>query len=164
MKETGSSKARFRRDWTRIDPKAREAWVNLLRAHRVATSQISAALIAKHNLTLEEWDFLVHAGSSDASKRMSDLAKEVFLSPSGMTRMVDRLQRRGLVRRKAGAADGREALVEVTASGQHLLATASPTHTYALEQTFIGVLSREELTSLAAILGKVARAPSPAPQ
>ncbi len=160
MTEKNSSKARFRRDWTQIDPKARDAWVNLLRAHRVATSHINSALVAKHNLTLEEWDFLVHVGSSDVPKRMGDLAKDIFLSPSGMTRMVDRLERRGLVERRAGAADGREALVVITTSGLDLLAAASPTHTEALERTFVAVLSHSELVRLAASLGKVARTPT----
>lgn len=163
MKDARPSKARFFRDLARIDPKGREAWLNLLRAHRVATSQISSALVAKHHITLEELELLVHLGSSDEPKRMSDLAKEVYLSSSGMTRMVDRLQRRGLVSQRAGTADRREARAEITASGLDLLAAASRTHTDALEQNFIRLLSRDELKVLAASLGKVAQGPPSEP-
>ncbi len=90
--------------------------------------------------------------------RMSALADTVLLSPSGVSRLVDRLVADGLIERQACDSDGRAVHAAITVRGRELLAEAEPTYTAALRRLFVDRFTAEEYGRLAALLLRVAPA------
>jgi DNA-binding MarR family transcriptional regulator len=80
---------------------------------------------------------------------MSELADSVLLSRSGMTRLVDRLEREGLLERDHCTADGRGCFAVLTDKGRAVLDTARPTHLDGVRERFLSQFAQEELTTLA---------------
>jgi DNA-binding MarR family transcriptional regulator len=92
---------------------------------------------------------------------MSDLSNRVLLSPSGLTRLVDRLVAMRLVRREADPADGRVALASLTDQGLRLLKRAARSHLKGVRQHFTGRLSKTQLRNVASALESIAGAHAP---
>jgi DNA-binding MarR family transcriptional regulator len=87
--------------------------------------------------------------------RMTDLAAQTGLSTSGVTRVVDRLEREGLVIRQACATDRRASYAALTEAGRERLATVLPQHLQDIEDCFTGLLSEDELGTFLATLRKI---------
>jgi DNA-binding MarR family transcriptional regulator len=83
---------------------------------------------------------------------MSELAERVMFSPSGLTRMVDRLVRDGLVQRDRFEGDARVMLARLTDRGRQVLRRAAKTHLRGIRQHFTGQLSPAQLQNVAAAL------------
>ncbi|MDF5753025.1 MarR family transcriptional regulator [Spongiactinospora sp. TRM90649] len=116
------------------------------------TAKMSPAFTAAG---LSEMDFetLIRlARSPGHGLRMSDLAGQTGLSTSGVTRVVDRLERDGLVRRQACATDRRASYAVLTEVGSERLAAVLPTHLDDIERWFTGLLSPEQLDALLSAL------------
>jgi DNA-binding MarR family transcriptional regulator len=90
--------------------------------------------------------------------RMSELADTVLLSPSGVSRLVDRLVADELLERRPCGGDGRAVYAAITDRGRELLAEAEPTYSAALRRLFVGQYTPEEYERLAALLLRVAPA------
>jgi DNA-binding MarR family transcriptional regulator len=90
--------------------------------------------------------------------RMTDLAGSVLLSPSGVSRLVDRLVADGLLERQPCGVDGRAVYATITERGRALLAEAEPTYSAALRRLFVGHYTPEEYERLAGLLLRVAPA------
>jgi DNA-binding MarR family transcriptional regulator len=132
------------------------AWREFLRAHASATRVLEAELEAAENLPLASYDVLVQlAEAPDGELRMSELATAVLLSRSGLTRLVDRLVREGLVERKACLDDARGTLAVLTTAGRDRLRQASPTHLRGIHAHFTSRFSAAELDTLAELLSRV---------
>ena len=83
-----------------------EAFVALLRAHATVTRRLSAQLTAEHDLTLSDFEVLLRLSrAEDRRMRRVDLADQILLSASGVTRLLDGLERHGYVERAACASD-----------------------------------------------------------
>jgi DNA-binding MarR family transcriptional regulator len=95
------------------------------------------------------------ARSPDHRLRMCDLAAQVALSPSGLTRAVDRLEDAGLVTRQQCPDDRRVAYASLTAAGLARIETAVPAHLAHLDEYFTGVLTDDELAQLTATMRKL---------
>ena len=81
-----------------------EAWVGFLRSHAAITRQLNVDLLNGHGLTLNDYEVLLHlARAEDRMMRRVDLAESVVLTASGITRLLDGLERAGL-RREGHAA------------------------------------------------------------
>ena len=91
--------------------------------------------------------------------RMCDLADSVLLSRSGLTRLVDRLERDGLLRRESCASDARGAFAKLTPAGREKLASARATHLEGVRSLFLQHFSEEEQE----LLGDAGSASCPAP-
>ena len=87
----------------------------------------------------------------DRRLRMFELADAIVLSRSGFTRLVDRLERAGLVERERGEADPRQMYARLTDRGFEVLADATPTHIAGIKERFLERLSDEQTKQLAAI-------------
>ncbi|MFJ2028203.1 MarR family winged helix-turn-helix transcriptional regulator [Streptosporangium sp. NPDC087985] len=87
------------------------------------------------------------ARSPDRRLRMSDLAAQTSLSTSGVTRVVDRLEREGLVVRQACASDRRASYAAITDAGAERLSAVLPQHLTDIETWFTGMLSPEQLSA-----------------
>jgi DNA-binding MarR family transcriptional regulator len=105
----------------------------------------------------EQWfEVLLRLGRSPGGElRMSDLAAQVALSPSGLTRAVDRLERAGLVRRASCPSDRRGAYAVITDQGREVLEVALPRHLADIEEHFTGLLTPDELSAFTGALRKL---------
>ncbi len=140
------------------------AWRAFLMAHAAVLDVLERELAAAHDMTLSEYDVLVQLTEArDGRLRMSDLAASVLLSRSGLTRLVDRMERSGRVRREACPDDGRGAFAVVTSSGRQALATAWPTHAAGVERHFASAFVAGEAATLADVMGRVRAAAGPVP-
>ena len=90
--------------------------------------------------------------------RMTELAAQLLLSPSGVTRRLDRLVRQGLVTRRSCPSDGRGSLAELSARGVRRLESAAPTHVRGVRRYVIDPLSGRALEELRQGLGRITRA------
>jgi DNA-binding MarR family transcriptional regulator len=132
------------------------AWRGLLRVHAGMTKALDAELMREHRLPLTSYEVLLFlADSPEGRLRMSELADGVLLSRSGLTRLVDRMERDGLLRRERCTEDQRGWFAEITDEGRDLFARARKTHLDGVRERFLGHLSRAEQRDLAAIWEKV---------
>jgi DNA-binding MarR family transcriptional regulator len=111
-----------------------------------------------HGISLAEHTVLMQLVMGGGHLRMSDLADSVLLSPSGVSRLVDRLVGDGLLERRPCGGDGRAVYATITERGRALLAAAEPTFSTALRRLFVGHYTPEEYARLAALLLRVAPA------
>ena len=127
----------------------------LLEAHDGLVARLSPQL-ATHGLPPAEFEALLRlARTPGARLRMSDLAAQLRLSTSGLTRLVDRLERRRLAERVACPSDRRSAFAAITSDGTDLVREAVCGHLFLLEQWFTGLLDADELAALTATLRKL---------
>jgi DNA-binding MarR family transcriptional regulator len=135
------------------------AWQGMLRVHASLMKELDAELEAAHRLPLTSYEVLMRlAEAPERRMRMCDLADSVLLSRSGMSRLVDRLEREGLLERAACQNDARGAYAVITETGLELLAAARPTHHEGIRRRFLAHLSEEELEQLAALWVRIAEA------
>src|SRR5918992_628961 len=114
------------------------AWRGLLRAHALLVKRLDAELEAAHSLPLTSYEVLLHLADADGCKmRMCDVAESVLLSRSGLTRLIDRLERDGLVERVSCTDDARGAFARLTDAGRRKLDAASTTHLEGIRQHFL---------------------------
>jgi DNA-binding MarR family transcriptional regulator len=141
---------------SRLSSDELSAWRGFLRVHSEITRQLDAELVAEHDLPLTSFEVLMYlAGSPDGRLRMSELAESVLLSPSGATRLVDRLEKRGLVERGHCTEDARGSFAVITDEGRTLFAEARGTHLAGVRQLFLGRLPDADLSHLAAAWERV---------
>ncbi len=139
------------------DPVELRAWRSFLRAHAVVTRRLEAELLAAHELPLGTYDVLVQLTEAPEGRlRMSELAEAVLLSRSGLTRLVDRMERDGLVQRQSCPSDARGTFTVVTPEGRRRLREAAPTHLRGVRTHVTGRLTQGELTELTRMLDHVA--------
>jgi DNA-binding MarR family transcriptional regulator len=129
------------------------AWQALLHAHHQVTRKLDAELREEHRLPLGAYDVLLRlARAPEQRLRMTELAEKVLLSPSGLTRVVDRLVADGLVRRDRFQGDARVTMARLTSRGRQRLRRAARTHLRGIREHFSGRLSQAQLRSVAAAL------------
>jgi DNA-binding MarR family transcriptional regulator len=143
---------------TRVGLTAEElgAWRGMLRVHTALVKALDAELAAAHDLPLSSYDVLVTLASAPGRRRrMSELADSVLLSRSGMTRLVDRLERDGLLARDHCTDDGRGCFAVLTDKGADVLRRARPTHLAGVRERFLSHFSEDELRMLASCWERV---------
>lgn len=141
---------------TRLRPEEMRAWRAFLVAHSRATRLLEDELIEVHDLPLAWYDVLVQlAEAPDRRLRMSDLAGAVLLSRSGVTRLVDRLEREGLVARTKCRDDARGTFTVLTEAGLDRLRQASGTHLDGVRRHVTGRFTDEELETFAQLMGRL---------
>jgi DNA-binding MarR family transcriptional regulator len=142
---------------TRLTETELRAWQALLHAHHDVTERLDAELRDDHGLSFGAYDVLLRlAGAPERRLRMSELAERVWLSPSGLTRMVDRLEDQGLVERDRSEEDARVMLARLTDPGREVLRRAARTHLRGIREHFTGRLSEAQLRNVASALEVVA--------
>lgn len=125
------------------------AWRGMLRAHAALAKALDAQLEAAHGLQLSSYEVLMYlADAEDERMRMCDLASSILLSRSGLTRLVDRLRREGLLERVACRDDARGAFAKLTPVGRERLAAARVTHLAGVRAMFLDLFTPEELETL----------------
>ena len=133
-----------------LDELELRAWRGLLRTHAMLVKRLDAELESAHGLPLTSYEVLLHLHKAEGCKmRMCDVAESVLLSRSGLTRLVDRLERDGFVERVSCADDARGAFARLTDAGRAKLEAASSTHLEGIRQHFLTHFEPSELALLA---------------
>jgi len=111
--------------------------------------QLDEDLERRYDLPLTSYDALLHlAGAPRGRLRMTDLAKRVVISPSGLTRVIDRLEREGLVVRERSDADGRGFEAVLTKAGRKRYREAHRGHIQGVRELFLDRLTDAQLKQL----------------
>jgi DNA-binding MarR family transcriptional regulator len=138
------------------DGVAVEAFVGLLRSHAGTSRLLSAQLSAEHGLTINDYEaLLLLSRSENQSLRRIDLASRLLLTASGVTRLLDGLEREGWVEKGTCASDGRVSYAVLTADGREKLEQASCSHVGAIRALFEERLSQDELATLVELLSRL---------
>jgi len=140
-----------------------EAFVGLLRSHAGTSRELSADLSAKHALTINDYEcLLLLSRAENQSLRRIDLASKLLLTASGVTRMLDGLEREGYVEKGSCASDARVTYAVLTEKGREKLERASRSHVAAIRALFEARFSPDELATLAELLSRLPGAAPPA--
>jgi DNA-binding MarR family transcriptional regulator len=136
-------------DSRQLDERELRAWRGMLRAHAALTKALDADLDSAHGLPLSSYEVLLYLDDApDRRMRMRDLAASVILSRSGLTRLADRLEREGLIRRESCPSDARGAYAVLTPAGAEMLGIARTTHLAGVRSLFLQHFSGDELDVL----------------
>jgi DNA-binding MarR family transcriptional regulator len=134
---------------SRLDNRELRAWRGLLRVHAALSKELDAQLEAEHGLPLTSYEVLMYLSDAEGGRmRMHDLASSVLLSRSGLTRLVDRLERDGYLERCSCAHDARGAFAVLTLAGRQKLEVARETHLAGVRELFLRHFSDEQLDLL----------------
>jgi MarR family 2-MHQ and catechol resistance regulon transcriptional repressor len=108
------------------------------------------------DLSSQSFDVLIRLARSPGNRlRMSELAAQTSLTPSGLTRSVDRLEHTGMVGRESCPEDRRGAFAVLTEQGQAVMARAIPSHIDHIDEVLSGILTAEEEQTLTDLLRKL---------
>ena len=133
-----------------------ETWEGFLRAHASITKQLDAELVAEHELTLSEYDVLYQISRCpDGQLRPTEIAEEVLLTRSGITRLLARLERQGLVERCPCTEDGRVTYASITDAGRTKVHDAARTHRRGISELFAERITEQEARKLAGVFGRL---------
>jgi DNA-binding MarR family transcriptional regulator len=133
------------------------AWRGLLRAHASLAKRLESRLEREHGLQLSSYEVLQHLLDAPAGRmRMCDLAEHVQLSRSGLTRLVDRLEREELLSRCTCQHDARGAYACLTDGGRERLEAARGTHRAVVREHFLSHFSERELDVLGRMWERIA--------
>jgi DNA-binding MarR family transcriptional regulator len=131
-------------------------WVRLLRVHASLARDLNASLVARHGITLSDYEALLRLSHAPGRRlRRVDLAGQVFLSPSGVTRMLDGLERNGLVCRGECPGDRRVVYAQLTDEGEAVLRTAADDHLHDVRALLEERLDPDEVAQLDRLLAKL---------
>ena len=133
-----------------------ESFVSLLRAYSHATRELNAQLTADHGLTISDYEVLLRlARAPERRMRRVDLAGQVLLTASGITRLLDGLERSGYVERGSCDSDRRVVYAVLTDEGAEKLRSASETHVAQIEDFFTSRYDESELAGLNTLLSRI---------
>ncbi len=136
---------------------------HLLEAHAGLTRELERRMARDCGLSVQWFEVLIRlARTPGARLRMSDLAAQTTLTPSGLTRAVDRLTDAGLVRREACPEDRRSAYAALTDEGRDRIEASIPVHLRHIDEVVGDVLSPAELATLGDLARKLRDALNPA--
>ena len=131
-------------------------FARLLRAHSTLRRELETRLLADHALTVNDFETLLHlAREPEGRLRRVDLAERLLLTPSGVTRLLDGLERCDLVEKATCATDARVTYAVLTTEGRQRLEEAAYGHADVLAELIGSRLSPEELEALASLLGRL---------
>jgi len=134
-------------------PQEFAAWRGLLRLHEWVMRELDVRLRAEHGLSVADYGVLITLVSAPGRRlRMGDLALRRNLTPSGITRNVERVERDGLIARETDPSDGRAYHAVVTSKGLMRLREAQVTHHRVVRQWFVGRLTAKNLQTFAELL------------
>jgi len=133
-----------------------DSWVAFLRSHSALTRELSVQLQREHGLTLNDYEVLLHLARADGHMmRRVDLAESVLLTASGITRLLDGLERSGFVCKETCSSDARVSYAKLTDEGFEKLRAAGTTHLRGVHELFLSRYSEDELATLAELLSRL---------
>jgi DNA-binding MarR family transcriptional regulator len=128
------------------------AWHGCLQFTNTVMRALDAALTAAHGISVKEFDVLITLFNAPGGRlRMTELAERVVLTPSGVTHLVTRLERDGLVSRSVDEDDRRSFFAALTRDGRRRLRESRPTHNEVVRTHLTRRLTATQLTTLGAL-------------
>ena len=132
------------------------AWHGALQFTNSAMRAIDTALQDVHGISIKDFDVLITLFNAPGKKlRMTELAEHVVLTPSGVTHLVTRLERGGLLRRTVADDDRRSFFTSLTPAGDRRLRDARPTHNAVVRSLLVERLTPTQLETLGALWDRV---------
>ena len=140
-----------------LTAKEQAAWRAFVRATAVAPRVLDADLLAVSRLNMADYHVLVLLSEApEHAMRMSVLAAQATLTPSGLTRVVERLTRRGLVERTRSESDGRGQVARLTETGLQTLIEAYPPHLQSVRTRFMRHIRGLDLAAFTTAMERIA--------
>ena len=124
------------------------AWSGFLRAHALVTRRLDADLRADAGLALSEFEILLHLTSAGGERRMALIVRDLVLTGGGVTRIVARLEKLGLIERRSCPKDGRGVFAALTSRGRAKHLAAQKVHLEGVRRLFLAHASEAELKTL----------------
>lgn len=141
-----------------LDDTEARTWRGLVELYADVHASLEAELLDAHGLTEGDYGVLVRLSeATDHRLRMCDLAAQLFLSPSGLTRRLDGLVKQGFVERKPSESDRRVTMARLTTKGKNKLETAAPLHVDGVRRHLLDHLTREQIRQLGGAFDAVRR-------
>ena len=141
---------------SKLSPDEAAAWQGLLRLNARILRELDADLVRSHGLAASSYDVMIQLALAPRRRlRMTELAEEVLMSPSGLTRVVDQLEREGLVERERRGDDARSFDAVLTPEGRKRLKSANEAHLARVRELFLDRLSDAQLEQLVDIWSAV---------
>src|SRR5215510_12335398 len=132
------------------------AWHGCLLFTSATTRALDEALTARHGISVKEFDVLITLfNAPDGRMRMTELGDHVVLTGSGITHLVTRLERDGLVLRTVDENDRRSFFAALTAAGQRRLRDSRPTHNEVIRAHLTSRATPRQLATLGALWDKI---------
>jgi DNA-binding MarR family transcriptional regulator len=136
-----------------------EPWVRFLHAHASVVGELSSELVAEHGLTINDYEVLLRLSRAEGRRmRRVDIAQEVLLSPSGITRLLEGLEKSGYVERQNCESDLRVVYAHLTDEGMQKLRQAGKTHRAGIARVFLDRFDEDERAVLSELLGRLSAA------
>lgn len=140
----------------RPDRRRLAVWESYLRSHAALMRVLERDLQTAHQMSLAEYDVLVHLNNAPAQRlRMGELAQAVLFSTGGLSRLLDRMEQAGLVARERTADDRRGVYAVLTMTGCERFRQASDTHMRGVQDLFAAVLGADEIEPVARFLARL---------
>ncbi len=138
-----------------LSPAQSAAWSGFLRAHALATRRLDAELFESTGLALSEFEILLHLAWSGGERRMAQIAQELVLTGGGVTRIVLRLEKLGLIERRSCPGDGRGVFAALTERGRAKQMAAHRIHLEGVRRLFVAHASEAELKTLGRVFSRI---------
>ena len=146
----------------RLSESGLRAWRAFVASYATVIDHLERELVEARGMPLSWYEVLVRVSEAPGDEvRMQELARGVFLSKSGLTQVVTRMEAAGLIRREVCPSDRRGINAVITPEGKQALRRAAAIHLRGIERHFAGHLDDPELCNIASVLGKVFEAEAP---
>ena len=132
------------------------AWLTMVRTHARLWEQLEAQMRNETGLTMSRYDVLMQLDMAGGRLGLSELASTIVLSPSGLSKLLDRMEASGLIRRQPDPRDARSTFARITPRGRSLVAKARRHHHAWLQKSFADALDDRDLADLNRIMGRIA--------
>lgn len=141
-----------------LDAREQAAWRSLIVSSNRLRAVLDNELLAEHQLSFADYEVFVQLSEAPGMRlRMSELAERLHLSPSGLTRRLDRLVRDGSVSREQCPSDRRGSFAVLKPKGLKRLVDAAPTHVRGVREHYLDLLTPEQQAAVADALGVLVR-------
>ncbi len=133
-----------------------EGWIQLHRSHRYLLERVESALKSEGLPPLDWYDVLLELKRvKKTGLRQYEISGKVLLNKHNLSRLIDRLEKNGLVQRNACPEDGRGNLIKITSAGEKVLKQAWPVYSHVIEESFGTILKSDEIVELTRVLSLV---------
>jgi DNA-binding MarR family transcriptional regulator len=131
------------------------AWLALIRTHARLWDQVDAQMRHDSGLTMPRYDVLMQLDIAGGRLGLSELASRIVLSPSGLSKLLDRMEASGLIRREPDPRDARSIFARITPRGRSLVRKARQSHHAWLQRAFGDALDNRDVADLTRIMERI---------
>ena len=137
------------------------AWMALVRTYARLWDQVEAQMRQDSGLTMPRYDVLMQLDVAGGRLGLTELASSIVLSPSGLSKLLDRMEASELIRREPDPRDARSTFAQITPRGRSLVRKARDRHHEWLQQVVGDALDDRDVVDLTRIMRRIAeRTPS----